>query len=72
VSFQLVSASDDEIIIWHTEHGHIYFYVIEPKAHDLKIRWCRNIPEATQDAESLQQDAYVFATEQARIRHLLG
>ncbi|WP_131118323.1 hypothetical protein [Lichenihabitans psoromatis] len=72
MSFQLVRATDDEIVVWHTEHGHIYLYEIPPKARDLTMRWFKNIPDATQDAESLKSEAQIYATEQSRIRRLIG
>jgi hypothetical protein len=72
VDFQLVRASDNEIVVWNTVHGHIYLYRIEPKARQLTVGPFRNIAEAELDAASLKNEALVFATEEARKRRLLG
>ena len=68
MGFQLVRASDNEIIVWHTEHGHIYLFEIPPDARELTACWYRDIPEAAQDAESLKGDALAYATQEARSR----
>ena len=72
MDFQLVRASDDEIVIWHTVHGHIYVYGIEPRAARLTARSSRSVPDAELDAATFNDDALAFATGEARKRHLLG
>ncbi len=72
MNFQLVRASDTEIAIWNTDHGHIFIYGIEPRARELTQLYYKNIPDAEQDAVSMTDEALRFATEEARSRQLLG
>ena len=72
MNFQLVRASDDEIAIWNTDHGRIFVYAIEPRASVLTPAYHRDSPDAEQDAASMQDEAYRFATEEARVRKLLA
>ena len=71
MNFQLVRASDTEIAIWNTDHGHIFLYSIEPNARELTHRFTRDIPDAEQDAASMTDEARRFATGEARSRRLL-
>ena len=71
MGFQLVKASDNEIVVWHTEHGHIYIFEIPPEGSELTARWHKDIPDAACDAESLKAEALTYATEQARTRQYL-
>jgi hypothetical protein len=72
VAFQIVRVTDTEIVVWNTEHGHIYGYYISPETHALEPLFCRNIDEATQTAESLKDEARRFAVQEARDRKLLA
>ncbi len=72
MNFQLVRASDNEIAIWNTDHGHVFIYAIEPHARELTDVHCRDIPGAEVDAASMKDEAYRFATAEARSRKLLG
>ena len=72
MNFQLVRASDDEIAIWNTDHGHIFVYGIAPRARELTPIHCRDIPDAEVRAASMADEACRFATEEARVRKLLG
>ena len=72
MNFQLVRATDNEIAIWNTDHGHIFVYAIEPGARELTAVLCKDVPDAEQRAELMMDQALSFATEQARSRRLLG
>ncbi len=72
MAFQLVLATDSEITVWHTDLGHIFGFGIDPQAQDLVARFTREGPDATQPAETLQDDARTYAAELARARHLIG
>ncbi len=72
MNFQLVRASDTEIAIWNTDHGHIFVYAIEPRASALTPAYVRDIPGAERDAASMTDEACRFATREARVRKLLA
>jgi hypothetical protein len=72
VDFQLVRAGDTEIAVWQIEHGHIYTFRIQPGNPSLVPGPFRNAPDAEQQAPAFEKQALVFATEEARKRHLLG
>ena len=72
MSFQLVRASENEIIIWHTEHGHVYGYVVASGAKALDRLFCREVADATEKAEDFGEEAMRFAVAEARSRKLLG
>ena len=72
VTFQLVRASDDDIAVWQTEHGHIYGFAICTDTDSLKPRFMRDAPDATEPAGNFAEGALQFATEEARARQLIG
>lgn len=72
MTFQLVRASDDEIAVWQTEHGHIYGFTACPDTNTLKLRFMRDAPEAAQPAQSFAAEALRFATAEARARLIIG
>ena len=72
MNFQLVRASDNEIAIWNTDHGHIFVYSIEHGARELRPVYRKDIPDAELSADSMTVEAHSFATEEARSRRLLG
>jgi hypothetical protein len=72
VPFQLVLATDDQISVWHTDHGHIYVFEIDPKARGLVTGWCKDIAEAPVRAETLRDEARLFAEAEARSRRLIA
>ncbi len=72
MSFQLVRASDDEIVIWHVDHGHIFVFQIPPGAQVLGPAIVRDVPDAAERAETFREAALQFATDEARSRKLLA
>ncbi len=72
MEFQLVRAGDTEIAVWQVEHGHIYTFRIKPGSSTLMPGPFRNAPDAEQQAPAFEKQALIFATEEARKRHLLG
>ena len=72
MNFQLVRASDTEIAIWNTDHGHIFVYEVAAGARALRPAFCREVPDAALDAASMTAEALGFATEEARLRKLLA
>ena len=72
MGFQLVRAGETEIAVWQIEHGHIYTFRVEPEADTLVPGPFRNAPDAEQQAPAFEKEALVFATGEARKRHLIG
>ena len=72
MTFQLVRASDEDIAVWHTEHGHIYGFTVCAETDSLTHRFMRDAPDATAPAADFAEDALRFATEEARVRQLIG
>lgn len=72
MTFQLVRASDDDIAVWQTEHGHIYGFTACPETDTLQPRFMRDAPDATEPAERFAEEALRFATEEARTRQIIG
>ena len=72
MTFQLVRASDEDIAVWHTDHGHIYAFMVCPETDSLSQRFMRDAPDATVPAADFAEDALRFATEEARVRQLIG
>ena len=72
VAFQLVLATDDQITVWHTDHGHIFLFNIDREARQLAFGWCKDIKEAPVRAEILQSEAQLFAEAEARSRLLIA
>ena len=72
VTFQLVRASDDDIAVWQTEHGHIYGFAVCVDTDSLKPRFMRDAPDATEPAAAFAEGALQFATAEARARQLIG
>lgn len=69
--FQLVQATDTEIIVWHTELGHIFGFTVDAPAHTVIARFTREVPEAEAPAASVQAEAQTFAVGEARVRRLI-
>ena len=72
MTFQLVRASDEDIAVWHTDHGHIYSFTVCAETDSLTRRFMRDAPDATAPAADFAEDALRFATEEARVRQLIG
>ena len=72
MTFQLVRASDDDIAVWQTEHGHIYGFTACPDTYTLKHRFTREAPDATEPAERFAEESLRFATGEARTRQIIG
>ena len=72
MTFQLVRASDESIAVWHTDHGHIYGFIVCRETDSLTQRFMRDAPDATAPAADFAEDALRFATEEARARQLIG
>lgn len=72
MDFQLVHASDDEIVVWHQEQGHIFGFAVERSVSDLVPAWCRDLPDAAEPAERFKEAALGFARGEARSRKLIG
>lgn len=72
MTFQLVRASDDDIAVWQTEHGHIYGFTVCPDTDSLIQRFMRDAPDATEPAQCFAEAALRFATDEARARQLIG
>lgn len=71
MAFQLVQATDTEIIVWHTELGHIFGFTVDPPARTVVARFTREVPEAEAPAASVQAEAHDFAVGEARVRRLI-
>ena len=72
MSFQLVRASDSEIVVWHVDHGHIFVFQIPPGGSSLLPGPSHEIAGAAESAEAVRDGALRFATEEARKRDLIG
>lgn len=72
VTFQLVRASDDDIAVWQTEHGHIYGFTVCTDTDSLIQRFMRDAPDALEPAQAFAEAALAFATVEARNRQLIG
>ena len=72
MSFQLVRAGETEIAVWQVEHGHIYTFRVEATGDVLTPGPFRNAPDAEQQAPAFEREAFLFATDEARKRHLIG
>ncbi|MDX7953873.1 hypothetical protein P7D22_22210 [Lichenihabitans sp. Uapishka_5] len=72
MTFQLVRASDDEIAVWQTEHGHIYGYGVCAKTDSLTPRFMRDAPDAVVPARDFIDAALAYATREAQARQLIG
>ncbi len=72
MDFQLVRASDNEIAIWETNHGHIFVYEIQRAAQSLREVVCREAPDAAEAAAGMKDAACRFATGEAQARRLFG
>ena len=70
MTFQLVQATETEITVWHTEHGHIFTFLIDPP-RDVVHRWSRDVPEAVERADAVRDAAHRFAEGEARARRLI-
>lgn len=71
VAFQLVQATDTEIIVWHTELGHVFGFSVDSPARTVVARFTRDIPEAEAPAASVQDEAHSFAVGEAKVRRLI-
>ena len=69
--FQLVQATDTEIIVWHTELGHIFGFTVDVQGHTVVTRFTREVPEAEVTAASVQAEAHSFAVGEAKVRRLI-
>ena len=72
MTFQLVRASDEGIVVWHTDHGHIYGFTVCTETDSLKPRFMRDAPDVIVPAADFAAEALRFATEEARVRQLIG
>lgn len=72
MSFQLVRASDAEIVVWHVDHGHIFVFEIPGRGAALRPGPIHDVPGAAETAGSVAEAALRFATEEARSRQLIG
>lgn len=71
MAFQLVQATDTEIIVWHTELGHIFGFTVDAPAHTVVPRFTRDVPEAEAPAASVEVEAHSFAVREAKVRRLI-
>lgn len=72
MSFQLVHASDSEIVVWHVDHGHIFVFEIPSRDAALHAGPIHEVADAVESADAVADAALRFATEEARARQLIG
>lgn len=72
MSFQLVRASDTDIAVWQTEHGHIYVFHPAPRRDILLPLVVRGAPDAAEPAERFADEALRYATREAEVRGMLA
>lgn len=71
MSFQLVRASDTDMAVWHTQHGHIYVFQVAASADALIPVLVRAAPDAAEPANGFAEDALRFATGEAEARRMI-